>query len=127
MFGLFGLRDWLLGAARGCATILLIFCRIFSGLDLFGTSGKAVGRTDRNSAAAPSQIRLATPLERLTTELPTRPRHSPKATPRRSPSPPAGCFRPEIVVVVASGKLFDWLVRNQPDRILPVLVPEATS
>ena len=51
MAGLCGLRDWLLGAALGCATIFLILGRIFSGLNLLGTSGKTVGRTDRNSAS----------------------------------------------------------------------------
>ncbi len=61
MFGFCGLRDWLLGTALGCATILLILGRIFSGLDLLGTSGKTVGRTDRNSAEAPAHRFAYTP------------------------------------------------------------------
>lgn len=115
MFGLCVVRDWLLGVALGCATILLILGRIFSGLDLLGTSGKTVGRTGRNSAAAPPQLRLATPLERLPTDLPTRLSVIPrKQGPAARPCQSAGRFRLGFTVVVASGNLFHWLFRNQP-------------
>jgi len=72
-FGLFVVHDWSLGTALRCANIPALLSHFLVVWICFGTSGKNVGRTDRNSSAAPSQLRLATPLERLPTDLPKRP------------------------------------------------------
>lgn len=58
----------------------------------------------------------------LTTDLPKRPSVIPrKQRLAAPPCQPAGRFRPDPAVVVASDKLFYWLFQHQPDRILPLL------